>query len=68
MADSDWLADPANGAAHRFQSMHGTDSCWHCDSDLGLHGMTEREAKAWAKYGGCTCMGHSECGFCKERK
>lgn len=27
----------------------------------------ERERAAYAKYGGCTCMGHSECNFCKER-
>lgn len=23
--------------ARRFKSMHGTDSCWNCDSDYGLH-------------------------------
>lgn len=31
------LPDPPK---HRFQSMHGTDSCWHCDrgfSDYALH-------------------------------
>lgn len=22
---------------HEFQSMHGTDSCWHCDSDYAQH-------------------------------
>lgn len=27
----------------------------------------EREARAYKKYGGCTCMGHNECDFCKER-
>lgn len=27
----------------------------------------EREKVAYAKYGGCTCMGQSECDFCKER-
>lgn len=27
-----------------------------------------REKAAWAKYGGCTCMGHGECNFCRERK
>jgi hypothetical protein len=26
-----------------------------------------REQAAWAKYGGCTCMGQGECDFCKER-
>lgn len=67
VVDSNWIADPASGDAHRFQSMHGTDSCWHCDSDSGLHNMTESEARAYAKYGGCTCMGQSECNFCKER-
>lgn len=33
----DWIIDPATSQAHRFQSMNGTDSCWHCDSDFGLH-------------------------------
>lgn len=23
--------------ARRFQSMHGTDACWNCDSDYGQH-------------------------------
>jgi hypothetical protein len=27
-----------------------------------------REAAAYAKHGGCACMGHSECDFCKDRK
>jgi hypothetical protein len=22
---------------HKFQSMHGTDACWHCDSDYARH-------------------------------
>jgi hypothetical protein len=22
---------------HEFQSMHGTDTCWHCDTDYGQH-------------------------------
>lgn len=22
---------------HEFQSMHGTDACWYCDSDYGQH-------------------------------
>lgn len=22
---------------HRFQSMHGTDACWHCEKDFGQH-------------------------------
>lgn len=22
---------------HKFQSMHGIDACWHCDSDYGQH-------------------------------
>ena len=26
-------SDSAGDAAHEFQSMHGTDSCWHCDKD-----------------------------------
>jgi hypothetical protein len=25
---------------HNFQSMHGTDACWHCDSDYGQHVTT----------------------------
>ncbi|HEX2879870.1 MAG TPA: hypothetical protein VHO25_10100 [Polyangiaceae bacterium] len=28
----------------------------------------QKERAAWEKYGGCTCMGHNECDFCKERK
>lgn len=27
----------------------------------------QREKAAYTKYGGCTCMGHGECNFCKER-
>lgn len=23
--------------SHEFRSMHGTDNCWNCDSDYGLH-------------------------------
>jgi hypothetical protein len=22
---------------HEFQSMHGTETCWHCDTDYGQH-------------------------------
>jgi hypothetical protein len=22
---------------HKFQSMHGTNACWHCDTDYGQH-------------------------------
>lgn len=22
---------------HKFQSMNGTNACWHCDSDYGQH-------------------------------
>jgi hypothetical protein len=27
-----------------------------------------RENAAWERYGGCTCMGHGECNFCRERQ
>jgi hypothetical protein len=42
-------------------------------SPSGLRWIKERayciakEKRAWAKYGGCTCMGHGECNFCRER-
>ena len=32
--------------SHKFQSMHGTDSCWHCDSDYAVHPVDVFEIKA----------------------
>lgn len=37
---------------------------WHL-GHLSLD--VEREKKAYARYGGCTCMGHNECDFCQVR-
>lgn len=35
--ETDWFVDAVTGKAHRFQSMNGTDSCWHCDHDFYHH-------------------------------
>ena len=34
---SDWFIGDAPQDAHRFQSMHGTNACWHCDHDAYHH-------------------------------
>lgn len=49
--------------------------CHECEESTGVcyckcHERVmaqERERAAYRKYGGCTCMGHGECGFCRER-
>lgn len=52
---------------HRTQNMSFASEelfKWH-QEHLKLD--AEREKKAYARYGGCTCMGHNECDFCQVR-